>query len=339
MVALSIKIYYSLQKAGYFLTIENYFKGSVNILQSPEGIEDIEIDDSLNIAYLSSLDRRNGGALGAIYSKDLNNENSKFINLTQKFNFKEFKPHGISLVESKNRKFLFVINHSTKFEEVLIFEIINQNLNLIKKIHDDKFKSLNDISALNLNEFFVTNDHNSRPSFGRTLSDIASIYTGNIVYYNSGISRIIEDNIGYANGINVSKNKKYLFASSTLNNELYVYDLSNKLKISKINSHNLGISPDNIDIDQEENLYIACHPKTLQFMAHAKEKKNKSSSAIIKIIYLPNTDYKFLQEGLFVDDGMKISGSSVAAQFVKNNKTTFLVGSVFESKILELQRE
>lgn len=340
IIAILSYTYFILKKAGVFLEIKPNFDGTVEVIKSPPGIEDIEIDDETGLAYLSSLDRRNRRNNGAIFLFNTLDSSKKFIDISAKLNLKEFRPHGISFINSNGQKLLFVINHKNEHDEVLVFEIKDSDLNLLKIIKDSNFKSLNDLTAINENEFYVTNDHNQRPNFWRTLCDIVSIGTGNVIYYDGSKSKIIEDKIAYANGINLSKNHKTLFVTSTLDNALYVYDLKEGFKNpNKVYTQKLGISPDNIDIDNEDNIYIACHPKTLQFMSHAKDADKKSASAFLKLIYLPDTDYKFLQEGLFIDDGNKISGSSVAAQYSSNGKTAFLVGGVFEPKILKCLRK
>jgi len=91
---------------------------------------------------------------------------------------------------------------------------------------------------------------------------------------------------------------------------------------------NLQSGLDNIHVDDEDNLWIASHPKMLKFIGHAKDSTNKSPSQVFKLT--PSTNTNYLVEEVYLNEGEQLSGSSVAVQY----KNELLVGVVFDHKVL-----
>ncbi len=91
---------------------------------------------------------------------------------------------------------------------------------------------------------------------------------------------------------------------------------------------NIQSGLDNIHVDDEDNLWIASHPKMLKFIGHAKDSINKSPSQVFKLT--PSTNTNFLVEEVYLNEGEQLSGSSVAVQY----KNELLVGVVFDHKVL-----
>jgi arylesterase/paraoxonase len=100
-------------------------------------------------------------------------------------------------------------------------------------------------------------------------------------------------------------------------------------ELKLLNKLNLQSGLDNIHVDDEDNLWIACHPKMLKFIGHAKDSINKSPSQVFKLIPATNgTNY--IVEEVYLNEGEQLSGSSVAVHY----KTDFFVGVVFDHKVL-----
>jgi arylesterase/paraoxonase len=221
----------------------------------------------------------------------------------------------------------------------LRFKIVNDSLVFEKRFIHDLIKFPNDVQAIGMDAFYVTNDHTIPIGVRRLLGDFLIEKSGNVVFYQDGQAAIVTQNIAYANGINVSPDKKYLYVAATTENKLYVYANTNDLSSRKLlDSKYLGTAPDNIEIDKFGDLWIGCHPKLLKYLAHAKNENKRSPSEIIKMVYQPETNHKFLQEEIYINDGNPISGSSVASYFITDSSNTLLVGSVFEEKVIKLHR-
>jgi arylesterase/paraoxonase len=84
---------------------------------------------------------------------------------------------------------------------------------------------------------------------------------------------------------------------------------------------------DNLEWDQQGNLWIGAHPRMFDFLAHAADEHENSPSQALKISL--DTDSPVITE-VYLDDGSAISGSSVAAVY----EDTLLIGSVFEPRLL-----
>ncbi|MBT8298537.1 MAG: hypothetical protein KJO52_09400, partial [Maribacter sp.] len=74
-----------------------------------------------------------------------------------------------------------------------------------------------------------------------------------------------------------------------------------------------GTGVDNIEFDELGNLWLAGHPNLLKFAAYNKSKEAISPSEIIKIQYRGTNDFSI--ETVYLEDGAKMSASSVAAPF------------------------
>lgn len=334
-----ICIGYILKEAGVFRIISPHFTGNEYVKVAPPGIEDITADHNKGIAYMSSHDRRNFESEGSILYQNLTSDNSdpKEMVLVG-LNF-EFRPHGISLLQSENGSYLFVVNHERDLNSILRFKVKKDSLIFEKRFIHDLIQFPNDVLAISSDAFYITNDHTIPRGLRRTLGDFMLEKSGNVVFYTKNAAKVVSQPIAYANGINISNDGVYLFVASTTENKLYVYKHNLSLEKREIlDSKVLNSAPDNIEIDIFGNLWIAAHPQLLKYLGHANDENSKSPSQVLKVVYLPNEPYRFLQEEIYLNDGAALSGSSVASYFHTDSSNTILVGSVFESKTLQLHR-
>lgn len=338
LILLILFVYFitnTLIRAGVFYKIvpsKNYIETEI---KSPAGVEDMTLDG--NTLYMSAHDRRNFTSLGAIYStSNLENAQLELNNLTDRFKFKDFRPHGISFLKlNDSTKYLFVISHGDLKNEIYKFKISADSLLFLSKYNSTEFISPNDILAIAEDKFFITNDHTREKDWIRTIGDYANYPSGNVVYFDGKKATKVSDGIAYANGICLSKDNKTIFVASTTSKKLLEFetDIENKPLILK-NEFKLSISPDNIEKDNEGNLWIGCHPKLLAFTAHAKDQTKTSPSGVLKI-ELDHTGKIIAEKTIYINDGSTLSGSSVSVPY--NNK--IFIGSVFENKILSLKQK
>jgi len=141
--------------------------------------------------------------------------------------------------------------------------------------------------------------------------------------------RIAAEGLAYANGIQVDRSGTRLYVATTIGRSLHLFarDIPTG-KLTKERDISLGTGADNIEIDADGNLYIACHPKLLSFSAHTKNRARPSPSQVLKISF--STADRYAIKEIYLNDGKEISGSSTAAPF----RDGFLVGQVFEDYIV-----
>jgi arylesterase / paraoxonase len=323
----------TLYDAGQFKTIHPHYTGACIRVAGLPGPEDITIHPRSGIAFISSDDRRSAlsgtQVQGAIYALDLTEKGSAPRRISAGFD-KEFHPHGISLYfDSNGKTFLFVINHTRMGNYVEIFEYIGDALVHRKSIGHPLMFSPNDLVAVGASSFYVTNDHGLASPLLRTLEDFLQLQRSYILYFDGKDMTVAAKGFGYANGINVSADGRTLYLAATLDRAIHVFTREEASgALSPAYDIDLKTGPDNIELDASGALYVACHPKMFDFLAHSKDKEKISPSQILRIAIRDKGDYKI--DEIYMDDGKHISASSVAAPF----RGGFIVGQVFDNHIL-----
>jgi len=329
---LLLKTYYD---AGEFKEIETTYQGKCQRVSGVLSSEDIAIDQETGTAFISSTDWRNlwssgkKAGQGAIYGLDLNSPNSDLIHLTADF-AKEFNPHGIGLWRGKDGiLLLFAVNHRRDGHFVEIFEEKGDKLIHRESISGTLMHSPNDVVPTGPRTFYVTNDHGNTTEFGRMIEEYLQLAKGFVLYYNGDSFQVVAKGLAYANGINLSPDGKLLYVAATVGQEVLVYEREKETgKLTPRDTISLGTGPDNIDVDENGDLWIGCHPKLLTFVKYSKDPEQLSPSHVIKVVVAKSGEYNV--EEIFLSNGENLSGSSVAAVF----EDTLLIGSVFDKAFL-----
>ena len=329
---LLLKTYYD---AGEFKEIKTSSKGKCQLISGVLSSEDIAIDRKTGIAFISSTDRRNRwsshekAGQGAIYGLDLNSPGSELIHFTANLT-KEFNPHGIGLWRGEDGiLLLFVVNHSGGGHFVEIFEQNGGNLIHRESISGALMHSPNDVVPTGSRMFYVTNDHGNTTEFGRMIEEYLQLARSFVLYYDGDAFQTVAEGLAYANGINLSPDGGTVYAAATVGQEVLAYEREKQTgKLTLRDTISLGTGPDNIDVDENGNLWIGCHPKLLTFVKYSKDPEQLSPSHVIKVAVREPGEYRV--EEVFLSNGETLSGSSVAAVF----EDTLLIGSVFDNGFL-----
>jgi arylesterase/paraoxonase len=295
------------------------------------GAEDLTIDYTINKAMISADDRRKHmmgeDGKGAIYLFNYKNTPPTYFNLTEGVHLPDFHPHGMSLFHDKtdDSKWLFVINHRQKGHTIEIFQFNDSTLIHMESIMDEAFLSPNDVVGTGKRTFYFTNDHDT-PGGTDRWKDYLLIGTGQMGFYDGQKATILATGIGYANGINMTKDGRHLLVAATTERCILVYNRQTHERIAKVKCKT-GV--DNIELDDTGNLWLGCHPKMLAFVKHSQEEENRSPSQILKIELNPNNFAKSKLTEIYLNRGDPLSGSSVAAY----HNNVLLMGTVFENGI------
>lgn len=330
IIGISAFILKTLNDAGEFKSIVSHFDGECISISGNVGAEDITILSN-GLAIISSDDRRKTLAgnpvQGTIYSYDLNEKTPQLINLTPMLPF-EFHPHGISIYTLGESSFvLAVVNHSYGRHSIEIFEYGNGLLTHKKTIKDPKLISPNDLVFLNETQMYITNDHGSRSKWMKSIENYLQLTRSNVVFYDGNEFTIAAENLRYSNGINVSPDRKNLYVAETVGKKISEFAIDkNSHKLTFIQSIDFNSGVDNIELDQEGNLWIGSHPKLLTFTRHAKNSSIISPSQIFKV----STGGENKIKEIYLNGGEELSGSSVAAIW----ENILLIGPVLEDHFL-----
>jgi arylesterase/paraoxonase len=320
---------------GFFRTIENKFDGEILKKVNIAGAEDIAISRKDGFAIISSTKRNSiqntEQESGGLYFIDLKNEEFEPILLTDSFN-KPFAPHGISIFQNDSTYTIAAISHTKKSDFIELFELNGTKLTHIKSLKNEAIFSANDIVLLNENRFYFTNDHKYEDGIQRLAEDYLGLAISNVVYFDGKSFTKVADEIAYANGINFDKNRNLLFVASPRKFLVKVFKKNEDNSLTFIEDIECKTGVDNIELDEENNLWIGSHPNLLHFSAYAKGDKETSPSEIIKINYKAKADYEI--EQIYMEDGSEMSGSTVAIPY----GNLILAGNVMDSHFLILKR-
>ena len=320
--------------AGQFKTLEPHFSGSCKVVSGIMGAEDVVIHPRTRTAYISTADRRSllsgGSTRGAIYAYDLNLDSPKLVNLTPTAD-PDFHPHGISLyLGDDGRDVLYVINHAGGRHTIEIYDLVAAGLSHRATLSDPLLVSPNDLVAVGRDRLYVTNDHANPGGLARKLEDYLRRSISTVVYYDG--ERFVEaaSGIRYPNGIGVSGDGETLFVASTTGGSVLVFLIDPESgELAKSGAIEIGSGVDNLDVDQDGDLWIGAHPKLLTFVQHAGDATRLAPSQVIWVGD-PEGPAPLVEE-ILLSLGEDLSGSSVGAV----QGTRLLVGSVMDEGILD----
>ena len=301
---------------GYFRTIENKFDGEIVKRIELPGAEDIIVSLTDSFAIVSSTQR---GAYpptkeeeGGLYFMELKSGAFKIDPLTSSFE-KPFAPHGISMIKKDSTYKIMAINHTLEGHSIEVFILKNKTLTHERSLTDSSMVRPNDVVMIDEERFYFTNDHGYSKGFGMLLEDYAGLPFSNVIYFDGENYREVASGISYANGINFDPKRNLLFVASPRKFLVKVYKRNPDGTLEFIENIKCGTGVDNIEFDESGHLWIGAHPNLLKFAAYGKGKEEYAPSEIIRIDYRNTNDYSV--ETIFLDDGTKMSASTVAAPF------------------------
>jgi arylesterase/paraoxonase len=334
-------LYRTLNAAGYFTTVTSSFAGTCTPITGVVGAEDMELDRTTGELFISSQNRRPfplppGQHLvqGDILLAHLDQPEVPPQSLTAVMSW-TLHPHGLSLYRDGNgKRTLAVVNHvEPETSEIMLFDVVERagatpQLSLRRRVKDPLIHDANDVTLVGHEAFYVTNDHGSRSAMGRMLEDYLLIPRADVVYYDGNAARVVASSLNYANGINRSADLATVYVAETTGRTLDIFHRDTTSgALTPVRSLFLGAGPDNIDVDAEGNLWIAAHPKMLDFLAHAQDAKKHSPSMVLRV---DPTAEDGAMRTIYTNTGEEMSGSSIA---VSNGKR-LAIGAVFEPKYL-----
>lgn len=324
-------IFRTLLQSGFFKKINPHEKVPMMVVKGMVGAEDITIDRTIKKALVSADDRRGHrqgkDVKGGINLLDYLANPPVFTDLTANFPQPDFHPHGISLYHdwSDSTKWVFVVNHRDSGHFIEIFRLTDSTLIHQESISHPAICSPNDVAGIGKRQFYFTNDHDKGGGIDRW-KDYLLIGTGQVGFYDGENVEIIDSGLGYSNGVNLNKNGSIIYVACTTDKNVIAYDRATHQRIGELGCQ-AGL--DNIELDENGNLWIGCHAKMLAFTNHAKNADNRSPSQVLKIEPDPNDFSKSKITEVYLNDGNPLSGSSAATV----DGELLLLGTVFEDGV------
>jgi len=325
-----------LVSSGFFRTIEPAFEGSIVKKVALKGAEDITISQRDSFALISATSRMiyppSAEEKGGLYLIDLTNRDFTHLPLTADFPG-AFAPHGISMFKKDSTYQVMAINHTHQGHSIEVFELNGDNLRHLRTLRDPAMIRPNDLVIVDENRFYFTNDHKYTQGFGKVAEEYLGLSVSNVVYHDGNSYREVAKGIAYANGINIDQERDLLFVASARKFLVKVYQVQEDGSLTFVEDIPCGTGVDNIEFDEDKNLWIGAHPSLLRFTAYAKGNQPTSPSEIIKISYRKEGDYSV--ETVYLEKGDEMSASTVAAVF----DNLIFTGNLMEDHFLILERD
>lgn len=322
--------YSVMRNAGMFDDINAPVNSSCSPLTISAGTEDVTIDKSTGIVFVSADNRRktivDPANHDGIYAFAI--DDTSTLKRVSVDGPEDFHPHGISLWTGETEKRLFVVNHQTTgVNSVEIFSVGEGGmLSHIKSIMFDDMYSPNDVHAVGSNSFYITNDKGFKTGLMNKLEAYLGLPFANVAYYDGEKGRKVITGMKYANGINQSPDGKNIYVSEVLRRTVSVYERNAADgSLEKLSAIDTNSAPDNIDVDGDGILWVAGHQNLFAFLKHANDPSLPAPSHVMRIDPAAGTS-----EDIYYNAGEAISASSVGAM----HNGTLIIGAVFDSHVL-----
>ena len=311
------------------------------------GPEDITIDHVARSAYVSSEDRwpKKGSepAAAGIFILDLTSQSAVPERMSAEVpeGF-IFHPHGLTLFRSDaGERRLLVINHRGDRDHVVeVFDIVDDRLRHTRTIADvEHLVSPNDLVALDCDRFYVTNDHGARQAVLKVLETGASLPWSTVVFFDGDRFHTVAKHIEMANGIALDHDRGRLYVAASRSKRLYdfAWDGSDPVQeLSYPRIIELPGCPDNLEWDEEGNLWIGVDPSFLKVSLYI-ERIVPTAPSLVLCLHLEGGEIPRVEEVFRDDTGEKISASSVAAAYGCGPVRRLLIGAPFDDHLLDCE--
>ena len=314
------------------------------------GPEDIVIDHEANIAFVASQQRMSDRRRllgveempgGSIFALDLRRETTlekRLLANEDSLGF-PFHPRGCSLFTDKNgeRRLMVISDRAASNHVVEIFDVVGAafetvGLRHVRTVVDaDHLISPNDLAALDGDRFYVTNDHGARNMLLRSLEDLCGLPLSTVVFWDGSRFHKVAGGIVFANGIALDRNRGRLHVAATRSKMIHTYrwnfedpskELSDPVSIV------LPGCPDNLEWDEEGNLWIGADPSFVQLALYTAGVHAKAPSQVLCLSFDQDNEPR-VEEVWRDETGDTICASSVAAVHGKGPVRRLLIGQPF----------
>lgn len=325
---------------GAFTRIKPHFAGHCRLVEGPVGPEDLTIDAPARRALVSASDRRalmaGRPVPGGIWSYPLDPIDAVPVNLTPDAGI-YLQPHGISLWrEPDGRAALFVVNHPAPGHgwpehTIEIYDLAGDALVHRATLTDPRLVMPNDLVAVGLDRFYVTNTHAHGPGRLQALETYLQLRGAEVLRYGpGGFSTAIPDLV-FPNGINVSPDGRAVYVAAVTWRSVLVYDRDPATDaLTRRREIPIGSGGDNIEVDAQGTLWIGSHPKLLAVPKHAADPASPAPAQVLRV----TADGRSVDE-VYLGDGQPIAAASVAAHFANR----LLIGQIFGNGFLDCEME
>lgn len=341
LLVVAVASVWLLARGGAFRDLQPHFAGDCTALPLAGSSEDIAIDRERGIAYLSVMDRmakvRGENVQGTVMRVDLRQRPFTAVSALDSAP-PELRPHGMSLyIGPDGARRLFVINHGADRkvdpEAVELFEEVSPGeFTHIETFRHPLLHSPNDLVAVGPRQFYVANDQPLGGGLAAALQQLG-IGASPLTWFDGAQMSYALTDIASGGGINTSADYRTLYVAETAGQRLRVLDRADAGHLTERLRVPVPTSPDNIDVAADGSLWVAGHANTLALIRHFIG-GSPAPSQVLRVNLAPGSAADV--EEIFLDDGTRISASSVGATW----ENLLLIGSITapQTLICEMDR-
>lgn len=244
-----------------------------------------------------------------------------------KFSYENFSPHGISVLEEKDKVFLFVVVHRAEEDTVEKFEFLEKTLELkhLKTYTGTLVHLLNDVAATGPETFYTTDYGYYRNHIGHFLEQMIGLYYGHVLFYDGRDFIRVSEPTYMANGITLSKDGKHVYVVSSAGKKVTFYKREPNNRLTKVNEVELDTIPDNPTIDPVTgDVLLGCHPIAFKTSRHLQDPSAETAASQVLMLHMDKSGTNVTGITELLSDDLELYGSSSATLYKKR----MLVGTV-----------
>lgn len=327
--------------------------------ESVVGAEDIAIDQTASIAYVSAHDRRTLFDLGeavapavqtGIYALPLQPgrlppDSVMVTDLTRDFAAGQpFFPHGIDVYREDGTVRLFAVNRRYGVMDdpgqrtsVEVFDVGSGGLTHLATVAHPLLCRGNDVAALGTDRFLVSNDHRACTERGELVENVLGLDRAFVVYGvlrgdGSATLRTVAEGIAFANGLAVDPGgRPRAYVAATRGRAVLVYRLADLLTRGAADPTtriDLEAGPDNLHRGPSGQLLTAVHPSLMRLWLYLNRHLgvDHAPSRVIEIDVSDGSTRLVWED----PSGTMLSAATVAAW----HDGVLLVGSVMDEGLV-----
>lgn len=227
---------------------------------------------------------------------------------------RDFKPHGLSLVEDGNGWLLYAISHpgglyaeEEQQHTVEVFRFDGEALSHLKTLAHPFFRSPNDLAVVREDVFYMTNDWKHVRGVMHEMEQVLAMPVSDVVLYDGGEARFVAEGLNYPNGIALSDDHETLYVNEIRGRRVQSFSVDGTTgDLERSRRYPIAAAPDNVTLAPDGHLLVAGIPEAFRFQRHAAGKEASAPSLILRID--PETGRR---ETIFYDESGKISGATV----------------------------
>ncbi|MEJ0037169.1 MAG: SMP-30/gluconolactonase/LRE family protein [Gammaproteobacteria bacterium] len=328
-VALAVVLFVLYVYPGFLIPVSPHFDGSCKTIPLDQYAEDLRIDPSNGLAYLT-YSAGDIGSIGTVMLVDLNAA-EPHVRAALSSDPERFAPSGLSLyTPASGPKRLFVTSRTQLGKHSV--EIFDQSptgaFTPVETFRDSLLWSPTAIVAVGPRQFYVVNQLGFRNAYNGGKGDVGDRLRGNqstVVYYDGEQMKIVAGRLSLASGIAMSPDGSTVYVAESAAGRITIFErdpASGALKQKE--QIRVPGAPHNLNVAADGTLWVSAHPHAIPFMEVLGNTSEHAPTQVLKVT--PGAAPDKQVEEVYVDDGNELSAGTVAAlrssgQFIAASRT------------------